>query len=61
MWRNLRPGYEKYWPWATWSPASTLTANSPEASISGNVSCLGETLAISSGSSKLTCMTQWLQ
>ena len=28
--------------------------------MSGYVSCLGETLAITIGSSKLTCDTQWL-
>ena len=60
MYRNFRPGYEKYWPSVIWSPASIDTENSPDAIISGYVSCFGETLAITTGSSKLTCVTQWL-
>ncbi len=35
--------------------------NSPLAAISGWVSCFGDTLAITIGSSKLTWHTQWLQ
>ena len=38
-----------------------MTENSPLAAISGWVSCLGDTLAITIGSSKLTWQTQWLQ
>ena len=38
-----------------------LTANSPLPTISGCVSCFGDTLAITIGSSKLTWHTQWLQ
>ena len=38
-----------------------LIANSPLATRSGYVSCFGETLAITIGSSKLTWHTQWLQ
>ena len=37
-----------------------LTANSPDSIINGYVSCLGDTLAITMGSSKLTCSNQWL-
>ena len=36
------------------------TENSPDATISGWVSCFGDTLAMTIGSSKLTWLTQWL-
>ena len=58
MWRKRRPGYEKYCPMSTWSPASTDTANTPEATISGWVSCFGDTDAMITGSSKATWLTQ---
>ena len=36
------PGYEKYWPWSTWSPARIDTENRPLAAMSGWVSCFGD-------------------
>ena len=55
-----RPGYEKYWPCSSWSPARIDTENRPLATISGWVSCLGDDDASSTGSSKLTWHSQWL-
>ena len=35
MWWNRCPGYEKYWPTSTWSPARNDTVNAPLAIMRG--------------------------